>query len=42
MRAFFELLNEYPWTSIFLGVFILACLGIVFSSKWIEDDTEDN
>lgn len=26
MREFFELLNEYPWTSIFIGFFILAVI----------------
>lgn len=33
LREIFEVLNEYPWTSIFTGLWILACLSVTFLER---------
>lgn len=30
MREFYELVNEYPWTTIMLGIATLIALDIIF------------
>ena len=29
MREFFVIINEYPWTSFFVGIFIIACISVL-------------
>lgn len=31
MREFFEVINEYPWIAIFVGIFILICIETILS-----------
>lgn len=34
MNEFFRTLNEYPWTAIMLGVFLIIIVGIIFDKQY--------
>jgi len=29
MKEFFAALNEYPWTSLFVAIFIIICISLL-------------
>ena len=36
MRDFYELINQYPWTTIFLAIFIYEVIKCVMSNLYLE------
>jgi hypothetical protein len=33
LKEIFQIINEYPWTSLFVGIWIIICLTIMFIEK---------
>lgn len=30
MREFYQVINEYPWTTVLLGIFVIILISIIF------------